>query len=332
MGITANSGPYVSYGITQTTSGAVTEYNEERAPSLFDLGQAMLDPRSYYNYDPGSPVGTQIKGFYDQTVTIDFCPWAKNSSAIAPSTGNAPTAGTALTLTALASIGTFTTTLIAPETGQSVSVIAIDSTSSVLTFGSGGTVALWNPNASPGRTITVINSSNANSELYYVNGRDMYGIKMTELIGASTTSTGAGQGKKAFKYIQSVIPATNTTISATGVGIGFTDTFGLPIYAPYFTATTVVVSSVPTTANVIALTSANATVASTVATATSTTPDARGTYTSSIATSGTSGTLSAANSTTVRVYIQQNVNALMANGITASSQASMFGITQFSNF
>ena len=154
MGITANSGPYVQYGITQTSSGAVTEYNEERAPAVLDLGQAMLDPRPYFNYGPGNAVGTQLKAFYDNnTATVDYCPWTANSSAISGSSATVPVAGVALTLTPLASFGAIQTTIIAPETGQSVSVIAIDSTANVLTFGSGGTIACWNPNAGSGRCI-----------------------------------------------------------------------------------------------------------------------------------------------------------------------------------
>lgn len=327
MGITAVSGPLLSFGITQTSSGLVGEYNEERGPSVFDLGLGMADPRSQFNYKPGNPPGAQIKVFLNNRGFADYCPYAKNSSAIAPSTGNAPVAGTALTLTPLASFGAIQTTIIAPETGLAVSVIALDSTAATLNYGSAGTIAGWNPAAGLGRTLTIINSSNTNSELYTVNGRDQYGFKMTELIGASTTSTGAGQGRKAFKYIQSVTPATNTTISATGVGIGFTDTFGFPIVANYFSNTTVSVSSTPLSLSAITLSSANAVLAST-ATATSTTPDVRGTYTSSIATTATTAALS----TAVRVTIAQLITGQMTAAVTATDTSAMFGVTQFSNF
>ncbi len=290
MGITAISGPFVQYGLTQTSTGGTTEYNEERGPGLSDLGYSVLDPRYNFNYKPGSPVGTKLYGFFQDAPLVDCQPFTANASAIAPSTGNAPVAGTALTLTAIASIGTIQTTIIAPETGLAVSVIALDSTAATLNYGTGGTIAIWNPTAVPGRTISVINSSNANTELYYVNGRDQYGFKMTELIAASTTSTGTGIGVKAFKYIQSVIPATNTTISATGVSIGFRDTFGFPLRTPYFGQTTLTVSSLPGVPTLMVLSTANAVVASTVPTATSTTPDNRGTFTSTIATNGSTAT------------------------------------------
>lgn len=339
MGITAVSGPNITFGITQTSSGLVQEYNEERGPDLSDLGHGFLDPRPQFNYKPGSPVGTRLYGFTANAPIVDCQPFAKNSSAIAPSTGNAPVAGTALTLTALASFGAIQTTIVPSTQGPAataVSVIALDSTAESLNFGQGGTVAIWNPAAVPGRTITVINSSNTNSELYYVNGYDQYRVKMTELIGASTTSTGAGQGRKAFKYIASVIPATNTTISATGVSIGFADTFGFPFRTDWFGATSVSVSSTPMTPTSITLSSANAVSASTAATQTSTCPDIRGTFTSTIATNGSTtigvGAGATAITSAVRITVFQRITANMASQVTASDQTAVFGITQFSNF
>lgn len=327
MGITAVSGPLLSFGISQSSSGAVSEYNEERGPSLFDLGEAILDPRPYFNYDPGSPVGTQIKGFMSNRAFVDYVPYAINSSAISGSSTTIPVAGVALTLTPLASFGAIQTTIVAPETGLSVSVIAIDSTAAVLAYGSGGTVAIWNPAAGSGRVISLTKAStDATALVYTVNGRDMYGIKMTETITASTLSS-VGIGKKAFKYISSIIPAT-TTINSTGVGVGFIDTFGFPLVVNYLAGNAVTVSSNPLTPSAITLSSANAVLASTVATATSTTPDARGTYASSIATTGTSASLSSA----VRVTISVPITPAMTYGITPSDQSAMFGITQYSGF
>ena len=329
MGITANSGPFVGYGITQTSTGAVTEYNEERGPSVFDLGNAMLDPRYYFNYDPGSAVGTQIKAFHGNRAVIDYMPFTANSSAISGSSVTTPVAGVALTLTPLASFGAIQTTIVAPETGQTVSVIAIDSTAAVVTFGSGGTIALWNPNGGTGRVISLTKAStDATALVYTVNGRDLYGIKMTETITASTQSS-VGVGKKAFKYISSIIPAT-TTINSTGVGVGFIDTFGFPLNTGYFARTSVTISSAPMTPTSVALTSVNAVLASTVATATSTTPDARGTYTSSIATAGTTTTIPGG--TAVRITITQDVTTTMLSAVTASDTSALFGIAQYSNF
>ncbi len=335
MAITANSGPYIGFGITQTTSGLVTQYNEERGPSLEDLGGGMLDPRPQFNYRPGSPAGTQIKGLYDQTQLIDYIPFTAGSSSIALSTGNSPVAGTALTLAPVSSLGAFQTTIVAPETGGAVSVIAIDSTAATLNFGSAGTIAIWNPNAGTGRAVMVVNSSNANTEQYIVRGRDMYGFKMTETILASTTSTGTSVGAKAFKYVQSVTPSTATTIGATGVSVGFGDKYGMPLVTNYFHNTTVAFSTGGLYSTFITVyTSANSLVGSTVAVQTSTTPDVRGTVfqTSFIVSGGTSANNTTAQSTGPHLMILQYVTAQMVAGVTAASAATVFGPTQFSDF
>jgi hypothetical protein len=347
MVISANKGPYIGFGITQTSSGLVSQYNEERGPSLFDLGQGTLDPRPSFNYRPGSAVGTQLKGLYDQTGLVDYTPFAAGSSlipSIAPSTGTAPVSGTALTLVPLSSNGAFLTTIIAPETGAPVSVIAVDSTAATLNFGTAGTIAIWNPQAGTGRCMSVITScTNTNSEVYIVRGRDMYGFKMTENIVGSTTSTGTGTGLKAFKYIQSIVVSTTVSVTSTGVTVAFSDTYGMPIVTNYWGNTTIAISSgglysTPLTA----FTSAKCLVGSTAAVQTATTGDVRGTYASTQASNGSSANngsstiLGTMQSTAVRLTILQYLTAPMVAGVTAgvtaSGAATMFGPTQFSDF
>jgi hypothetical protein len=330
MGITAISGPQVVYGVAQTSTGGTQEYNEERGPSLFDLGQATGDPRFYFNYDPGSPVGTQVKGFYGQRAQVDYIPYGISSCAISQSSGTVPTAGTALTLAPLSTLGAFATTIIAPETGKSVSVVAIDSTAAVLTFGSGGTVALWNPQAGTGRAISITTSSSGDvvaGNGYTVFGRDMYGIKMEETILASTV-TATGVGKKAFKYISQIIAS--TTVTSTGVGIGFIDTFGFPLRFNYVTPDVVISFSTNYQSAMTAATaSSSTTTTASTATQTSTTGDVRGTWASTIATTGTSATIATGGA--VRVYCSQNITATMASNITFTDTTAMFGNAQFSS-
>lgn len=314
MGITAISGPHVSYGITQTSSGAVTEYNEERGPDVSDLGIATLDPRYYFNYDPGNPVGTKLYGFFDNHATVDYVPVA-GSSIISNTAATAPSAGAALTLSSTTSV--ISTTIVAPETGTTVSVLALESTAAYLSFGSGGTVAMWNPRAGAGRTIKLIPSGNSSLDggNWVVIGRDVYGIKLTEQIACSSQTM---NGLKAFKYISSIIAA--TTIGSTGISVGVGDTFGLPLVATY--------NSIDTQCRVNATSSATATpaqsnVAITVgasATATSTTGDVRGTWASSVATNGTA-----------RVQILQRITANMVASVTASDTSGMFGVAQYSS-
>ena len=333
MGITANSGPILAYGVTQTTSGLVMDYNDQRGPSTFDLGQATLDPRPQFNYDVGGGVTTGITGLWDQQGIVDYVPFTASSNAIMQSTtaGAAPVSGTALTLTPISSNGAFSTTIVAPENGATVSVIAIDSTASVLRFGQSGTVAVWNPSAGTGRTLAVLTScANTNSEVYIVRGRDMYGFKMTENIVGSTTSSGTGQGLKAFKYIQSVTCSTTVTVLSTGVAIGFKDIFGFPLRANYMSGITVWNSTTYTNAGTLqALSSVNTLLASSQVTQTATTADVRGTVASTFASNGSSANVTSSGG---RLVIYQPITPLMASNVTASDQSAIFGATQFSDF
>ncbi len=248
--------------------------------------------------------------------------------------------GTALTLAPVSSLGAFQTTIIAPETGAAVSAIAIDSTAATLNFGTGGTVALWNPQAGTGRAVLVLTScANTNSEVYIVRGRDMYGFKMTENIIGSSVSSGTGTGKKAFKYVQSVTCSTTVTVTSTGVSVGFADTFGMPFVTPYFGNTSILLSTGGLYATAVtALTSALAQVGSTIVTQTATTADVRGVYISSMASNGStanngsSTALGVVQSTACRVTILQYLTAPMVAGVTAASAATVFGPAQFSDF
>ncbi len=336
MGITAISGPHLVYGVTQNSTGQLSEYNEERGPSLYDLGIATADPRYQFMYSPGAAVGSQVKGLWDNQGIVDYIPFTPSSStnpAIVSSTGNAPVSGTAFTLSPIASNGAISTTIIAPETGQAVSVVAIDSTAATLNFGQGGTVAIWNPQAGTGRCISVITScTNTNSEVYIVRGRDMYGFKMTENIIGSTTSSGTGTGVKAFKYIQSVVCSTTVTVTSTGVTVGFADKFGFPLKAAYMTGITVQNSTTNNNAGTLqVLSSVNAVRASTVATQTSTTPDVRGTVASTFASNGSSATGNTAGSTGTRLTIYQPITANMVSAASSDTTV-LFGATQFSDF
>jgi hypothetical protein len=291
-----------------------------------------MDPRPQFSYKPGSPVGTQIKGLYDQTGLVDYIPFTAGSSAFNNSSATAPVAGTPITLVPIASNGAIQTTIIAPELGTAVSVIAIDSTASVIAYGTGGTIACWNPAGGTGRAITVTNSCNGNTESYIVRGRDMYGFKMTETIPIVGSSAGTGTGRKAFKYIQSITPSSAGTIGSTGVSAGFADVFGFPLRATYMNGVSVWNSTTPNESTLMALSSANTVAASTNVTATTTTADIRGTVSSTFASNGSSATGNTASSTGVRITILQYLQANQVSAVTASDQSAIFGVTQFSDF
>jgi len=316
MGITAVSGPQVVFGITTNSTGQVQEYNEERGPSLYDLGTGVMDPRYNFAYAPGAAVGSRVFGFLNNAAVVDFVPTTLQTSAIAVSSATTITAGSALTLAAGSSaVGTYTTTIIAPETGAVTgNLIAIDSTAQYLALGDAGTVALWNPAAGAGRLLTMTPAGNSSNDggSWAISGRDVYGFKISETISVSSQVM---TSKKAYKYVASVIAA--TTIGSTGIGIGFNDTFGLPLIAKN-TGLNLLIKLTPVASLQYALSSGPVTTGST-ATQTATSSDPRGTYASTTASNGT-----------LRLQIVQTITPAMVSSVTASDYSGMFGATHFS--
>jgi hypothetical protein len=318
MVLITNTGPIVAFGITRDSNGNVTQYNEERGTSLYDLGTGFADPRIPYAYKPGSAVGTPIVGFFDNLGLVDYIPATASSNALV-SNGSSTVNGS-LTLTATGA-GVIATTIVAPESGQTVTVFALDSTAATLPMGQAGTVQLWNPAAGAGRCISVTaSSSGSTGATVSIAGRDMYGIKMTELVTLSTaTAPAVGTSQKAFKYISSITASTTFT---AGFIVGTTDTFGFPLKLAYCGVSTVVnlLASSFSSAVAVALSSASTTLASTATTSNSTNGDVRGTYASTTASNGT-----------LRFQIVQNMTANQMAAITSTNHASVFGIPQFSS-
>jgi hypothetical protein len=319
MVITANSGPMVTFGITQSSTGIVMEYNEERGPDISDLGTGLMDPRPFYRYSPGNAVGSKILSLYDNAGFVDWVPAITSSNGLV-SNGSSGVGGTTLTLTATGA-GVVTASIVAPESGLTVTPVLLGSTVSgstqaYSTFGQSGTVAAWNPQFGTGRNITIAMSSNLDGGSFTILGRDMYGFKMSETIAAGSTTL---TGKKAFKYITSI--QASTTLTSTGFLIGYGDVYGFPLKLPYVSINTAVAfSSNALTFTAGTVSSVTVVLASTVATQTSTTPDVRGTYASSIASNGT-----------VRMQMIQNTDAFQMSQITASDVSPLFGATQFSS-
>jgi hypothetical protein len=325
MTITAFSGPTVSFGtvLTSTSGDGITgqdlEHNEQRAPSFSDLGDALMDPRSAYMYQPGSGVTVKTLGFFNNTGIVDYIPLAINSSAFVVNTASSGVSTFTLT-SGISSNGTFATTIIAPETGKATgTLIAVDSTAAFLTFGSAGTMAVWNPAAGTGRNITIKPSSNLDGGTYTIAGRDMYGYKMTETIAGGSTNLA---GKKAFKYVSSITNASSPT--STGILVGFGDIYGFPLQVPY-AGLNAQIAIIPTafgsTVSIVNLpSSVNTVLASTVSVQTSTTPDVRGTYASTTASNGT-----------LRLQIVIAPPATTLAAITSTNVAPLFGATQFSS-
>lgn len=312
MGITAISGPQVVYGITQTSTGGTTEYNDQRGPSAYDLGAAFLDPRYNFNYRPGGAVTDKVYGIFESRAVVDFIPSATAANTIA--TAQAPVANTALTLTA--GSGVTSTTIVAPEDGTTTgTLLCIDSTASVLLFGESESMAIWNPAAGTGRCIVITTSSSGDGGTWSIAGRDMYGFKMTESLSVTGSSAGV-ISQKAFKYISAI--TASTTITSTGITVGVSSVFGLPIVATYSGVDTAI--RLIATSSLVGQNSSGAITVASTATATSTTGDVRGTYGSSTAVSGT-----------LRLQMAQNITAVMASNVTATDTSAIFGVAQYSS-
>jgi len=331
MGITANSGPLLQYGITTGGStdgltGNVADYNDQRAPSVSDLGYALMDPRAAYAYAPGGSVTNKTMAFFNSVGLIDVVPPAKSSVAVvAAVTASSSLASTALTLQAGSTTrGTFDTTIVAPESGATISVLMLGSSTDnqYEDMGTTGAINLWSP-TNVSRAVSVILSSYTDTA-WTVHGRDEYGYKISA--GMSMSSVGSfessfgGTTTQTFRYIDAIY--TSSTPSSTGIlGVGTTDTYGFPLKVPYFGQQTVQVS-VSSAALVggalIALTSANATLASTL-TATSTTPNVRGTFISSVGSSGS-----------YRLQIRVTPAASAIAAVASSDISPLFGVTQYS--
>lgn len=308
MAIIAEAGPQIIYGITVSSSGATGEYNEQRAPSLMDLGDGLLDPRSQFNYgyQPGQGVqvgafgssggssaqGPQTMGFWGQQAVVDYIPGTISSNVIALT--QVPVSGTPITLTA-SGINTTSVSIIAPETNKSTTVICIDapcggSTNQGVQFGV-GTVQIWNPQSVCGRGINIFTSSNLDTGGWSISGRDVYGFKVTETISTTAAvSTGTNAlifvSKKTYKYINQIV--STGTVASTGVTVGTNDLYGFPMYVNHPGYINLWIGNASTATLITANTGAH-TFGSSLATATSTNGDVRGTYLSSLASSTSGG-------------------------------------------
>ena len=374
MSITANSGPYISFG--QSPYG--NEYNPDLAPSMFWGGVARLDPRNAFTYLPGQAAGAFTAGFAtSDTMTINYAPYALSTSAIAAaanvvngtamtlvstnstSTGvsvNASctnqntgatvtglllldgfasftgvvasnvltvssltgtvTIGMTLSGTGVATGTIVTAQLTGPAGGAGTYSVTGNATvaSTTITgqmtgtaalaqpFGQSQSVSIWNPQSLVARAVSVTGSASATGGNILISGYDIYGAPMSEVIAAPASATTVN-GKKAFKYIASVVPQFT---DAHNYSIGTTDIYGLPLRSDFFGDVAINYNNAAITANT------GYVAAVTTSPATTTTGDVRGTYALQSAADGTK-----------RLMIRQFV--LVAN---MGSNTGLFGVTQ----
>ena len=146
--------------------------------------------------------------------------------------------------------------------------------------GGPGAISLWNPMALTSRAVSITAAAGATYATATVTGYDVYGYPMSEAITISAGS--AVNGKKAFKYIKSVVLSGGTADTTHAYSVGTTDIFGLPLRSDTFADISVNYATSLTA--VTGITAATGYVASVQTAATTTTGDVRGTYTNTSST------------------------------------------------
>ena len=169
----------------------------------------------------------------------------------------------------------------------------------------------WSPQALLGRAVSVTAASGATYTTASVNGYDIYGYPMTENITITAGST--VNGKKAFKYIKSVVLSGGTADTTHAYSVGTADVFGLPLRSDTFGD--IIVNNASSLVATTLITAATNYLPSDRTTPSATTADVRGTF----AATSSSG----AN----KLIVRQSPQAYMVPYTTG-----LFGLTQYYNF
>ena len=182
-------------------------------------------------------------------------------------------------------------------------------------------VYLWSPMALAGRAVSVTAASGATYATATVNGYDIYGFPMSEAITISAGSAAAG--KKAFKYIKSVVLSGGTADTTHAYSVGTTAVIGLPVRADSAAEVVVNAANSQTAVSENTAFAANGFLPADRTTPSATTGDVRGTIDVSNA-SGVNLTPSTGTNKYVFRQIPQAYNVQSATGL--------FGLTQYYNF
>jgi len=174
-------------------------------------------------------------------------------------------------------------------------------------------IYLWSPQALLGRGVSVTAAAGATYTTATISSYDVYGYPMVEQITITAGST--VNGKKAHKYIKSVVLSGGTADTTHAYSVNTIDLFGLPIRSDSFGDILINSAAGSLTATTL-VTAATSYVAADRSTPTATTGDVRGTYAGFTSSTG-------ANKLIVR-QSPQPYNLLSATGL--------FGATQYATF
>jgi len=313
--MTLNYAPYALGASAIAAAANVTSGTAMTLVSTNSTSTGVSVGASCTNYNTGAAVTglLMVDGFASFTGVI-----ASSILTVSSLTGTI-TIGMTLTGTGVNTGTTIVNQLTGPTGGAGTYTVQGDDTASstTMTAQATGTIALaqpfgllgqpasvylWNPQALIARAVSVTGSSSSTGGNITINGYDIYGVPMSEVIaapaGASTVN-----GKKAFKYISSVVPAFT---DAHNYSVGTTDIYGFPLRSDNFGDVAINYASAGITANT------GYTAAVTTSPATNATGDVRGTYALQSAANGSN-----------RLVVRQFVTP--AN---MGSVAGLFGVTQ----
>ena len=179
--------------------------------------------------------------------------------------------------------------------------------------GNNPSIPLWNPQALVGRAVAITAATGATYTTATVSGYDIYGFPMVEqitIVAASQVS-----GKKAFRYIRSVVLSGGTADTTHTYSVDTTDVIGLPLRSDSFGDITVNFA-----ASLTALTGITAATsyvpADRIFPATATTGDVRGTYAAATSATGAN-----------KLVVRQQPSPQNVGYVTG-----LFGQPQYSNF
>lgn len=208
--------------------------------------------------------------------------------------------------------GTYQTNSNLTATSGTVTLALANPTQCAVPFGQPFNVRMWNPMALIGRAVGVTAASGATYATATVSGYDCYGFPLVEAITLSAGSQVAG--KKAFKYIKSVVLSGGTADTTHAYSVDTTDVFGLPLRSDSFGD--ILINSATSLTAVTLITAATSYLPADRTVATTTTGDVRGTYAGFTSSTGAN-----------KLIIRQSPQVFNV-GLTAG----LFGVTQYSNF
>lgn len=315
MTVGATAGPIIVFGNEATPPGTTprgAQLNPDAGPSMFYAGTSILDPRAAYTYYPGqSPDSPTVLGWMSPDIlALDWAPLASATANIAPL--QVTTLNVALTLatvTTYPATGDITVGDVFRNavTGANVTALRTGPRPAGLSAGSSSYADIWNPATVTGRVVTITAGSTASSGTVLVSGYDLYGYPQTEQI-AAPGANATVVGKKAFKWIASVVPSAST--ATPGISVGTGDVFGFPIKVDSYPYVSVFWNGALAATGVI--TPADATTPS------ATTGDVRGTF----------GTASPVSNGSIRLIARITLPiASMAVTKNADLVTGMFGLT-----